>query len=154
MIWSIKASAQTNNDCAVLLREGFRSGRIRLLMNEYEAEDLLSDIGGYQKLNPPERLMLQKPYINTTLLVDELVHLQHEESNGRVKIFEKTGMRKDRYSSLAYNYYVAIQLENKLGRRVSSDASVADTFVIKPPSIFNRKAVSGTYGGTRKHTWR
>ena len=36
VIWSIKASAQMNNDCAVLLREGFRSGRLRLLINEYE----------------------------------------------------------------------------------------------------------------------
>ena len=153
VIWSIKANAQMNNDCAVLLREGFRSGRIRLLMNEYDAEELLSEIGGYQKLNPPEKLQLQKPYINTTLLVNELVQLQHEESNGRVRIYEKTGMRKDRYSSLAYNYYVAIQLENRLGRRNVTDASVADTFVIKPPKTFNRKAVSRTYGGTRKRAW-
>ena len=82
-----------------------------------------------------------------------MVQLQHEESNGRVKIYEKTGMRKDRYSSLAYNYYVAIQLENRLGRRNVTDASVADTFVIKPPKTFNRKAVSRTYGGTRNRAW-
>lgn len=153
VIWAIKASAQMNSDCAVLLREGFRSGRIRLLMNEYEAEELLADIGGYTKLNPPEKLALQMPYINTTLLIDELVRLQHEEVNGRVRVYEKAGMRKDRYSSLAYNYYVAIQLENKMGKKNSSSVSVSDLFVIKPPSYNNGKAVSNIYGGTKQRTW-
>ena len=46
----------------------------------------------------------------------ELVKLQHEETSGRVRVFERSGMRKDRYSSLSYNYYVAIQLETKIGR--------------------------------------
>ena len=44
VIWSIKANAQMNSDCAVLLREGFRSGKIRLLVSEYDAEDLLGGI--------------------------------------------------------------------------------------------------------------
>ena len=47
VIWSIKASAQMNNDCAVLLRDGFRSGRIRLLLNEYDGEDELAALRGY-----------------------------------------------------------------------------------------------------------
>lgn len=153
VIWSIKGTAQFNSDCAVLLREGFKSGRIRLLTNEYDADELLAEIGGYSKLNPPERLALQMPYINTTLLIDELVRLQHDESSGKVKIKERAGMRKDRYSSLAYNYYVAIQLENKMGRRNNSSASISDLFVIKPPS-YNRKAVNMAYGRTRQNSWR
>lgn len=46
VIWAIKASASFNSDSAFLLREGFRSGRIRLLINEYDAEEALSDIKG------------------------------------------------------------------------------------------------------------
>ena len=49
-IWSIKANAQFNSDCAFLLREAFRSGRIRLLMNEFDAEDSLKNIKGYNSL--------------------------------------------------------------------------------------------------------
>lgn len=153
VIWSIKAGAQMNNDCAVLLRDGFRSGRIRLLINEYEAEEALGEISGYGKLNQQEKLKLQMPYINTTLLIDELVRLQHDESGGRVKISEKAGMRKDRYSSLAYNYYVAIQLENKMSKRQNTSGSVSDLFVIKAPKTYNRKAVSRTYGGTKQGAW-
>ena len=79
-------------------------------------------------------MQIKLPYIHTTLLIDELVNLQHEETGGKVKIFEKSGARKDRYSSLSYNYYVATQLENKLAKRYSVNAQASDMFVIKPPS--------------------
>ena len=141
VIWAIKASAQFNSDCAFLLREAFRSGRMRLLVTEYDAEELLKGIRGYNSLSPAEKLNYQLPYIHTTLLIDELTKLQHEESGGKIKIFEKSGMRKDRYSSLSYNYYVATQLETKLSKRMSMNSSVADTFVIKPPN-YKGKAVN------------
>ena len=134
VIWSIKASAAFNSECAFLLREGFKSGRIRLLVNEYDADKYLGEIKGYQSLSPSEKMKLQLPYIHTTLLIDELVKLQHEESGGKVRIYEKSGMRKDRYSSLSYNYYVATQLENKLSKRYGVNANVSEMFVIKPPS--------------------
>lgn len=145
VIWAIKASAQFNSDCAFLLREAFRSSRIRLLATEYDAEEFLCSIRGYNSLSLDERLQLQLPYIHTTLLIDELTKLQHEESGGKIKIYEKAGMRKDRYSSLSYNYYVAIQIENKMSKRQSLNASASEMFVIKPPS-YKRRAVNGIYG--------
>lgn len=152
VVWSIKANAQFNSDCAYLLREAFKSGRIRLLCTEYDAEEILSDIRGYSSLSSAEKLQIQMPYINTTLLVDELTKLQHEESGGKIKIFERSGMRKDRYSSLSYNYYVATQLENKLGKRQSANASVSDMFVVKPPN-YKGKAVNTLYGRKKKSGW-
>lgn len=133
VIWAIKGNPTLNSECAVLLREGFRSGKIRLLMTEYDAETLLGEIKGYGALLPAERLALQMPYIHTTLLINELVKLQHEEVGGKVKIHERSGMRKDRYSSLSYNFYVATQLENKLRRRNTGDFSMENVFVFKPP---------------------
>ena len=152
VIWSVKASAQFNSDCAVLLREGFRSGRVRLLINEFEAENELSEIKGYNGLNPQERLKLQLPYIHTTLLIDELVKLQHEESGGKIRIYEKSGMRKDRYSSLAYNYYVATQLEAKAVRKNNVADSLSDAFIVKAPH-YDRRAVSKSYGGNNAPGW-
>lgn len=137
VIWAIKASASFNSDSAFLLREGFRSGRIRLLINEYDAEEALSDIKGYASLSPSDKLKLQLPYINTTLLVDELTNLEHEESSGKIKISEKAGKRKDRYSSLSYNYYVAMQIEQKKSRKQSTSA-VDDLFIIRPPRAKSR----------------
>jgi len=150
VIWAIKGSLQFNSDCAFLLREGFRSGRIRLLMTEYDSEELLGEIKGYKSLNPAEKLQLQLPYINTTLLIDELTKLRHEESGGRVRLFEKAGMRKDRYSSLSYNFYVATQLENKLSRKQNNNSESA--FIIKAPN-HKGKAVSGKHGRRNTPSW-
>jgi hypothetical protein len=134
VIWSIKANAKLNSDCAVLLREGFRSGKIRLLETEYDAESLLGDIKGYNSLSPAEKVRLQMPYVNTTLLINELVKLQHEDAGGRVRVYERTGMRKDRYSSLSYNYYVALQIESKMGKKRGNDSS-QEIFLFKPPKL-------------------
>ncbi|WP_196032705.1 terminase large subunit domain-containing protein [Flavonifractor plautii] len=138
-IWAIKGNPTLNSECAVLLREGFRSGKIRLLMTEYDGEALLSEIRGYNSLNPPEKLALQMPYVHTTLLINELVKLQHEEVGGKVKIHEKSGMRKDRYSSLSYNFYVATQLESRLSKRMNDGFNMNDIFVFKPPKNHLRK---------------
>lgn len=145
VIWSVKASAQFNSDCAFLLREGFRSGRIRLLENEYDAETLLKEIKGYTSLSPSEQMKFKLPYIHTTLLINELVNLQHEESGGKIKIIEKSGSRKDRYSGLSYNYYVATQLEGKMNKMRSSEITNIDDFVIKPPKQFGEgRTVNGS----------
>ena len=135
VIWAIKGSPSLNSDCAVLLREGFRSSKIRLLVTEYDADTLLGDIRGYNSLTPLEKTRLQMPYVHTTLLIDELVKLQHEESGGRVRIYERAGMRKDRYSSLSYNYYVALQIENKMNRNKVTDFDSNNFFMFKAPKI-------------------
>ena len=134
VIWSIKASPKLNSDCAVLLREGFRSGKIRLLMTEYDADVVMSEIKGYKSLSPSEKVKLQMPYVHTTLLINELVKLQHEEPGGRVRVYERSGMRKDRYSSLSYNYYVALQLESKLGKQRSNNFE-SNMFLYRPPKV-------------------
>lgn len=152
VIWAIKASAQFNSDCAFLLREGFRSGRIRLLVNEYDADEILDGLRGYSSLNPAEKMKIKLPYIHTTLLIDELVNLQHEETGNKVRVFEKSGMRKDRYSSLSYSYYVATQLENKLAKRYSANAQSYEMFVIKPPS-YTGKAVNATNARGKQSAW-
>lgn len=120
------------------------------MMTEYDSEELLGEIKGYKSLNPAEKLQLQLPYINTTLLIDELTKLRHEESGGRVRLFEKAGMRKDRYSSLSYNFYVATQLENKLSRKQNNNSESA--FIIKAPN-YKGKAVSGKHGRRNTPSW-
>lgn len=136
VIWAIKASAQMNSDCAVLLREGFRSGKIRLLMTEYDGDTMLGEIAAYNKLPADEKLRFQLPYINTTLLIDETVKLRHEESNGRVRVYERAGRRKDRYSSLAYNYYVATQIEARESKRkIIVNRAPQEQFLYRAPKL-------------------
>lgn len=133
VIWAIKANAQFNSDCAFSLREGFRSGRIRLLCDEVEAEELLKEVQGYSKISPAMQMKLQLPYIHTTLLINELVNLLHDVTGDKIKVYEKSGMRKDRYSSLSYNYYVALQIENKLNKQKAISTGSEKMFLVKPP---------------------
>ena len=115
VIWSIKANASFNNEICILLRNGFQNGKINLLVSEFEAEEVLKDrIKGFNKMSPYEQAQYKLPYIQTTLLVYELINLEYEIKGTNVKITEKSGMRKDRYSSLAYNYWVQCQLEREM----------------------------------------
>lgn len=140
VIWAVNGSSRFNSDCAIMLREGFRSGYIRLPITEFDAETMMNSIKGFQALPLQDRLMFSLPYINTTLLIDELINLQHEESAGVVRIAEKTSRRKDRYSSLSYNYYVALQLEKKIRREETRAASYErDTFVYRAPKRHNER---------------
>lgn len=133
-VWAILATAKLNSDCALLLREGFRTGRIRLLNTEYDGEESLKAIRGYGNLSTEDRMKIMMPYIDATLLINELINLQHDESSGLVKLSERAGMRKDRYSSLSYNYYVATMLERDIRRDTARDTeNINDTFIFRAP---------------------
>jgi hypothetical protein len=103
---------------ALALREAFRQNRINLLVSEFDAEEILAGFRGYNSLTPQEKVELQMPYIHTTLLINELINLQTETKGVNIKVKEKTGMRKDRFSSLEYNWWVCLQLEQSLQKRI------------------------------------
>lgn len=114
VIWSIKAGSTFNNEMCILLRNGFKNGKINLLVQEIEGEEYLKNkIKGFNKLTPSEQAMYKIPYIQTSLMINELINLDHEVKDGKIKIKEKSGMRKDRYSSLGYNYWVLNQIMRK-----------------------------------------
>ena len=78
------------------------------------------------------------PYIHTTLLVNELVNLQSEQKAGTntIRVYEKSGMRKDRYSSLSYNIYVAKELERKLSKPKNDMDTMARMISFRSPVLY------------------
>lgn len=112
-VWSIKGSADFNSKAAASLRVALQNGKINLLVNEFECEDTIKKIRGYGKMTPAEQAMLKMPYIQTSFMVNELVNLEYSIKGSNVKIQEKPGMRKDRFSSLEYLWYVVQQLNIK-----------------------------------------
>ena len=124
--WSVKATAQFNNEICILLRNGFQNNKISLPVQEFEADEYIKDkVKGWHKLSPKEQAMYKIPYIQTSLMVNELINLDHEIKNGNIKIIEKSGMRKDRYSSLAYNFWVLTEIERKK-RPKSNSVNISD----------------------------
>lgn len=131
-VYAIKANAKSNNDMCLLLRSAFQNGYINLLINELDMEDKWTkQIKGYNRLSDNMKAMLRVPYYQTTFLIDELINLDHEVSNGLIKVKEKSGMRKDRYSSIEYNYYVVDQLRLNKKKQTYTSSSLVDMLPIK-----------------------
>ena len=115
VVWCVKADATFNSNICVALRNGIQNGKISFLISDQEADAALrSNLKSYPKLSTTEQLLLKKPYVQTTLAEYELIKLDSEVQNGKIKVKEQSGMRKDRYSSLAYSYWCANQLEVQL----------------------------------------
>lgn len=130
-IYAIKASAKQNNDMCLALRAAIQNGYINLLISETDMESKWSKlVKGYNKLSENMKAQLRLPYYQTTFLIDELINLDHDISNGLIKVKEKSGMRKDRYSSLQYNYYVVDQIRLKK-KRVSSTNDLVSRLPIR-----------------------
>lgn len=136
-VYVIKANAKQNNDMCLALRAALQNGYINLLISETDVEDKWSKIiKGYNKLTDNQRMLLRLPYYQTSFLIDELINLDHEIINGLVKVREKSGMRKDRYSSLMYNYYVVDQLRVKKKIRDNTN-NLADFLPIRKGKRFS-----------------
>lgn len=133
-VWSVKATAKFNNEICVLLRNGIQNGKINFLVSEQDADDILKNTyKGYSKLSLSEKIQIKSSYIQTTMAIYELIKLEHEVKDGNIKVKEISGMRKDRYSSLAYSYWCACQLEYKLKPKNTSTQSLVSRLTIKKP---------------------
>ena len=110
VVWTIKANAEFNSVAATSLRAGIKNGNINFLASEFDVEDHIKKTSGYSKMSATEQARLKLPYIQTSFLINEMINLEHEIVNNKVKLKERTGMRKDRFSSLEYNYYITQQL--------------------------------------------
>ena len=133
VVWSVKASANFNNEICVLLRNGIQNGKISFLISDQECEEEISKTyKQFTKLSPSDQAYIKMPYVQTTMAEYELIKLDHEVRNGNIKVKEQSGMRKDRYSSIAYNYWCACQLELKL-RPQQTTSSLLRYISITPP---------------------
>ena len=132
VVWSVKANANFNNEICVLLRNGIQNGKINFLISEQDADNSLKETyKGYFKMSPTEQAKLKMSYVQTTFAVYELIKLDHEVKNGNIKVKEVEGMRKDRYSSIAYSYWCACQLELKLKPKTQDTQSLVSKLTIR-----------------------
>ena len=138
VVWSIKATADFNTKAALALRAGFQSGKINLLVSEFDAEELIKKIRGYSKMSSLEQAKLKIPFVQTSLMINELINLDHEVKGTNIKIIERSGMRKDRFSSLEYNYKVCQELAIKLKPKRDRTTNYSSIFQIRAPKKATR----------------
>lgn len=137
-IWAMLASNDINSQCALTLREEFRQNNIRLLNHEETFDEDFSQLSGFAKLSLEDKIKLKAPYLNTSLAINELINLETEVKGNYVKVHEKSGYRKDRFSSLSYNIWLAKTLEKDY-KAAKSKKSFGDVvFQFRQPQIGRR----------------
>ena len=135
VVWSIKATASFNNQICIALRDGIKNGKINLLKNELMVDDILEkEYAGYKKLSQQDQAKLKMAYLQTTMTIYELIKLRTFTKGVNITVKEAYGMRKDRYSSMAYNFWCANQLERELQPDYTDTQSLVDMLIIKKGS--------------------
>lgn len=131
VVWCIKATADFNSNSASSLRAGIMNGNINLLCAEYEAEEVIKKLPNYAKMSDREKAEIMLPYVQTSLAINEMINLEYEIANNRVKLKERTGMRKDRFSSIQYNNAIIQELNTKLKPK-NIEQDIKKLFTIRP----------------------
>jgi hypothetical protein len=140
VIYSIKADARLNNDMHIYVRDDLKRGKLRMLVNENESKEILTNIKGYNDLPPEEQVNFQLPYVQTTFLINEMINLEKVDTeNNLIKLKEPSTKRKDRYSSLGYAVYIGKELESKLRPEVKSNVNISDLLNYVAPTIRKRR---------------
>lgn len=130
VVWCIKATADFNSNAAQLLRAGIMNGNINLLCGEFEAEDIIKKLPNYAKMSDREKADLMLPYVQTGFAINEMINLEYEIVNNKVKIKERSGMRKDRFSSIQYNNAIVQELNTKLKPK-NIEQDIRNMFLIR-----------------------
>ena len=129
VIYSIKATVSKNSEMAVMMRDCLKRGKIRLLVHEIDGNDVYERNKQFQKLTADEQLLFTSPYYQTTAFVNEIINLEYEMAGTNIRVYEVSGMRKDRYSSVSYANYIASELERDMRRRGRDDFKFAPNCV-------------------------
>lgn len=122
-IYTMKAYAQINSECAISFRDNLRKGKIKLLINENSCKEILGGLKGFDSLTGEEQAKFIHPYMQVSALVSEMVNLEADinTQTSQVKLKEQSGQRKDRWSSVSYGNYLANILEKELRKQDEDD---------------------------------
>jgi len=135
VVWCIKASADFNSNAAIGLRASLKNGEISLPVDSHDALEVVRKIPSYSNLSEKEQTEIIMPYVQTSMLINEAINLDHEIVNNKVKLMEHSGMRKDRYSSMLYNNAVVQILNTELNSKKSNQRQILDMMYIRRGKI-------------------
>lgn len=117
VVFSVKASLELNSKIAVCMKDTLRSHMIELMVSNQEGiEELQRLIPEYATADVDTQLFYERPYLETVALINEMIGLDYTVQNqtGLIKIEERPGARKDRYTSVSYGNYFISLLETDL----------------------------------------
>lgn len=117
VVYSIKAQLETNSKIAVCMKNTLNSKMIELMVpNQEGVEELHRIVPEYDTADVETQLFYERPFLETVALINEMISLEYTVQNqtGLIKIEERSGARKDRYTSVSYGNYFIELLEQDL----------------------------------------
>ncbi len=117
VVFSIKAGLELNSKIAVCMKGTLNDRMIELMVSNQEGiEELQRLVPEYATADVDTQLFYERPFLETVALINEMIGLDYTVQNqtGLIKIEEKSGARKDRYTSVSYGNYFISMLENDL----------------------------------------
>lgn len=117
VVYSIKAQLETNSKIAVCMKNTLNSKMIELMVpNQEGVEKLQRIVPDYETADVETQLFYERPFLETVALINEMIGLEYTVQNqtGLIKIEERSGARKDRYTSVSYGNYFIELLEQDL----------------------------------------
>lgn len=112
VVFSIKAGLELNSKIAMCMKDTLNNHMIELMVSNQEGiEELQRLVPEYSTANVDMQLFYERPFLETVALINEMIGLDYTVQNqtGLIKIEEKSGARKDRYTSVSYgNYFISL----------------------------------------------
>jgi len=120
VVYPVSATSRLNAEIAVAMRDILQKKMFGLLVSESEAEDYMIRSSYKKEFLDQSDITANSffiaPYLQTSLFINECINLSLTLISGNVKLVERPGSRKDRYSSIAYGNYFASLLDQELIR--------------------------------------
>jgi len=109
-IYPIAASAQLNSDIATVFRIRLKNGLLQFLVDANEQEEIYIRKKNKDIISPEDpsfKSYVLSPNVQTSLMINEAISLDLALfDGGKIRLKEKSGRRKDRYTSSSYGNYV------------------------------------------------
>ena len=106
-----------NSKIAVCMKDTLINRMIELMVSNQEGvEELQRLIPEYATADVDTQLFYERPFLETVALINEMIGLDYTIQNqtNLIKIEERPGARKDRYTSVSYGNYFISLLETDL----------------------------------------
>ena len=117
VIFAYNGTSERNHNMANWLRDTLQRGRMELLTPSNQAIDFLNAHYGYDTKDVMVKQEMLSPFVETEMMVNEMLNLEYELRSGFIRLFEKSHRRKDRYVSFGMANYLSRVLEQQYYRK-------------------------------------
>ena len=126
IVYSMKAYAKENHQMIQSLMNMFITKGIQLPLPSIDAKEMLYEKENIKKNEITKRMKMEgelmTPYIQTDILITELINIEHEIREGMYKIVNGRA-RKDRVSALLYGNFLCDYFEKENYKKLNNNST-------------------------------